>query len=173
MNQIVKELLTSKGGTFTNPATNYYQVERDNLKITENVAQVFMGMRLQCAQCHNHPFDRWTQDEYYSFASFFSQVGRKNAADPREKVIYNRKSGEINHPVHKKPMPPKFLGGDSPEIPKGADRREVLADWLASPQNPFFARNLANLVWAHFFGQGIIEPVDDVRVSNLHLTQNY
>ena len=166
MNQIVKELLTSKGGTFTNPATNYYQVERDNLKITENVAQVFMGMRLQCAQCHNHPFDRWTQDEYYSFASFFSQVGRKNAADPREKVIYNRKSGEINHPVHKKPMPPKFLGGDSPEIPKGADRREVLADWLASPQNPFFARNLANLVWAHFFGQGIIEPVDDVRVSN-------
>jgi len=166
MDKIVKELLTSKGGTFTNPATNYYQVERDNLKITENVAQVFMGMRLQCAQCHNHPFDRWTQDEYYSFASFFSQVGRKGAADPRENIIYNRKSGEINHPVHKKPMPPKFLGGDSPEIPRGADRREVLADWLASPQNPFFARNLANLVWAHFFGQGIIEPVDDVRVSN-------
>ena len=166
MDKIVKELLTSKGGTFTNPATNYYQVERDNLKITENVAQVFMGMRLQCAQCHNHPFDRWTQDEYYSFASFFSQVGRKRAADPRENVIYNRKSGEINHPVHQKPMPPKFLGDDTPEIARGADRREVLAEWLASPQNPFFARNLANLVWAHFFGQGIIEPVDDVRVSN-------
>jgi hypothetical protein len=166
MDKIVKELLTSKGGTFTNPATNYYQVERDNLKITENVAQVFMGMRLQCAQCHNHPFDRWTQDEYYSFASFFSQVGRKRAADPRENVIYNRKSGEINHPVHKKPMPPKFLGDDTPEIKKGADRREVLAEWLASPKNPFFARNLANLVWAHFFGKGIIEPVDDVRVSN-------
>ncbi|MAL86172.1 MAG: cell surface protein [Opitutae bacterium] len=166
MDQIVKDLLTSKGGTFTNPATNYYQVERDNLKITENVAQVFMGMRLQCAQCHNHPFDRWTQDEYYSFASFFSQVGRKRGADPRENIIYNRRSGEINHPVHKKPMPPKFLGDDTPEIPRGADRREVLADWLASPQNPFFARNLANLVWAHFFGQGIIEPVDDVRVSN-------
>ena len=166
MDQIVKDLLTSKGGTFTNPATNYYQVERDNLKITENVAQVFMGMRLQCAQCHNHPFDRWTQDEYYSFASFFSQVGRKRGADPRENIIYNRRSGEINHPVHKKPMPPKFLGDDTPEIPRGSDRREVLADWLASPQNPFFARNLANLVWAHFFGQGIIEPVDDVRVSN-------
>ena len=166
MDQIVKDLLTSKGGTFKNPATNYYQVERDNLKITENVAQVFMGMRLQCAQCHNHPFDRWTQDEYYSFASFFSQVGRKRAADPRENIIYNRRSGEINHPVHKKPMPPKFLGDDTPEIPRGADRREVLAEWLASPKNPFFARNLANLVWAHFFGQGIIEPVDDVRVSN-------
>ena len=166
MDQIVKDLLTSKGGTFKNPATNYYQVERDNLKITENVAQVFMGMRLQCAQCHNHPFDRWTQDEYYSFASFFSQVGRKRAADPRENIIYNRRSGEINHPVHKKPMPPKFLGDDTPEIPRNADRREVLAEWLASPKNPFFARNLANLVWAHFFGQGIIEPVDDVRVSN-------
>ena len=110
MDQIVKDLLTSKGGTFTNPATNYYQVERDNLKITENVAQVFMGMRLQCAQCHNHPFDRWTQDEYYSFASFFSQVGRKRAADPRENVIYNRKSGEINHPVHKKTDASKILG---------------------------------------------------------------
>ena len=109
MDQIVKDLITSSGGTFTHPATNFYQVERDNLKITENVAQVFMGMRLQCAQCHNHPFDRWTQDEYYSFASFFSQVGRKNGADPREKIIYNRKSGEINHPVHKKPMPLNFL----------------------------------------------------------------
>ena len=166
MDKIVKDLLTSKGGTFTNPATNFYQVEQDNLKITENVAQVFMGMRLQCAQCHNHPFDRWTQDEYFSFASFFSQVGRKRAADPRESIIYNRNSGEINHPVHKKPMTPKFLGDDTPKIPKGSDRREILAEWLASPKNPFFARNLANLVWAHFFGQGIIEPVDDVRISN-------
>ncbi|MBP52557.1 MAG: cell surface protein [Opitutae bacterium] len=166
MDQIVRELLTSKGGTFVNPATNYYQVEKDNLKITENVAQVFMGMRIQCAQCHNHPFDQWTQDDYYSFASFFSQVGRKRGADPRESIIYNKKSGEIDHPVHKKPMPAKFLGDVSPDIPKGQDRREVLANWLASPDNPFFARNLANLVWAHFFGQGIIDPVDDVRVSN-------
>jgi hypothetical protein len=166
MDQIVRDLLTAKGGTFVSPATNYYQIERDNLKITENVAQVFMGMRIQCAQCHDHPFDQWTQDDYYSFASFFSQVGRKRAADPRESVIYNRNTGEINHPVHKKPMPPKFLGGETPEIKKGTDRRQVLADWLASPDNPFFARNLANIVWSHFFGQGIIEPVDDVRISN-------
>jgi hypothetical protein len=130
------------------------------------VAQVFMGMRIQCAQCHDHPFDQWTQDDYYSFASFFSQVGRKRGADPRESIIYNRNSGEINHPIHKKPMPPKFLGGETPDIKKGTDRRKVLADWLASPDNPFFARNLANIVWSHFFGQGIIEPVDDVRISN-------
>ena len=164
--QIVRELLSSTGGTFVNPATNFYQIERQTLKMSENVAQVFMGMRIQCAQCHNHPFDRWTQDDYYSFASFFTQIGRKRAADPRESIIYNRRSGETNHPVHKKPMPAKFLGGEAPEIKSGQARRLILADWLASPENPFFARNLANLVWGHFFGQGIIEPVDDVRVSN-------
>ena len=166
MDQIVRELLSATGGTFTNPSTNFYQIERDSLKLTENVAQVFMGMRLQCAQCHNHPFDRWTQDDYYSFASFFTQVGRKRAADPRESIIYNRRSGEANHPIHNKPMPAKFLGGEAPVIKSGQDRRVVLSEWIASPDNPFFARNLANLVWAHFFGQGIIEPVDDVRVSN-------
>tara|TARA_B100001964_G_scaffold245054_1_gene329581 strand:+ start:165 stop:3158 length:2994 start_codon:yes stop_codon:yes gene_type:complete len=166
MNQIVRELISSTGGTFVNPSTNFYQIERDTLKLTENVAQVFMGMRIQCAQCHNHPFDRWTQDDYYSFASFFSQVGRKRAADPRESIIYNRRSGETNHPVYKKPMPPKFLGGIAPTIKSGQDRRVILSEWIASPENPFFAQNLANLVWAHFFGQGIIEPVDDVRVTN-------
>ncbi|MGE4551400.1 MAG: DUF1549 domain-containing protein, partial [Opitutales bacterium] len=166
MDQIARELLSATGGTFVNPSTNFYQVERDTLKLSENVAQVFMGMRIQCAQCHNHPFDRWTQNDYYSFASFFSQVGRKRAADPRESIIYNRRNGETNHPVHKKPMPPKFLGGDTPEIKPGQDRRLILSEWIASPENPFFARNLANIVWAHFFGQGIIEPVDDVRITN-------
>ncbi len=81
--QMVRELLGANGGTFQNAATNYYQNERDTLKTAENVAQVFMGMRIQCAQCHNHPFDRWTMDDYYSFAAFFSQIGRKRAEDPR------------------------------------------------------------------------------------------
>jgi hypothetical protein len=165
MDKIVQELLSASGGTFTNPATNYYQIEQDTLKVSENVAQVFMGMRIQCAQCHNHPFDRWTMDDYYSFAAFFSQVGRKRAEDPREQIIYNRFSGSVTHPVSKKVMEPKFLGGDVPVV-KGKDRREIMAKWLASPQNPFFARNLANIVWAHFLGRGVIHPVDDVRVSN-------
>jgi len=124
-----------------------------------------MGMRIQCAQCHNHPFDRWTMDDYYQFAAFFSQVGRKRAQDPREQIIYNRNSGDVKHPVGGREMEPKFLGGDQPDV-KGKDRREVLANWLASAENPYFASNLSNIVWAHFFGQGIIEPVDDVRVSN-------
>jgi hypothetical protein len=165
MDQMVQELLAAKGGTFKNPATNYYQNETDTLKVAENVAQVFMGMRVQCAQCHNHPFDRWTQDDYYSFAAFFSQIGRKGTDDPREIVVFNSGGGEVNHPVRGQPMKPKFLGGDSPDV-AGKDRRQVLAKWLASAENPYFATNLANIVWAHFFGQGIIEPVDDVRISN-------
>lgn len=165
MDKMVQELLGSNGGTFANAATNYYQNERDTLKVAENVAQVFMGMRIQCAQCHNHPFDRWTMDDYYSFAAFFSQVGRKRGEDPRETIIYNRRSGEVRHPVTKRNMPPKFLGGAVPDV-RGKDRRVVLAEWLASPQNPYFAKNLSNIVWAHFFGKGIINEVDDVRVSN-------
>lgn len=162
---MVKELLASKGGTFSSPATNYYQTETATLKVSENVAQVFMGMRIQCAQCHNHPFDRWTMDDYYSFAAFFSQIGRKRAEDPREQIIFNSGGGEVRHLVGNRVMAPKFLGGEVPDL-KGRDRREVMAEWLASPQNPYFATNLANIVWAHFFGRGIIHPVDDVRVSN-------
>jgi len=165
MDKMVQELLGSRGGTFKNPATNYYQNETDTLKITENVAQVFMGMRVQCAQCHNHPFDRWTMNDYYGFAAFFSQIGRKGTDDPREIVVFNSGGGEVTHPVGGRVMKPKFLGGEEPDV-VAKDRREVLAKWLASPQNPYFATNLANIVWAHFFGMGIIHEVDDVRISN-------
>ncbi|HWB01142.1 MAG TPA: DUF1553 domain-containing protein, partial [Pirellulales bacterium] len=115
--------------------------------------------------CHNHPFDRWTMDDYYSFASFFSQIARKRGEDPREYVVYNRGSGEVNHPVLKKSLPPKYLGGPAPET-AGKDRRAVLAQWLASKDNPLFAPSIANRVWDHFFGIGVVEPVDDIRVSN-------
>jgi hypothetical protein len=165
IDQIVRELLASSGGVFEQPATNFYQVERDTLKTAENVAQVFMGIRTQCAQCHNHPFDRWTMNDYYGFASFFSQLGRKAGEDYREVIIYNRAGGEVAHPVTKKPVPPTFLGGPAPKI-AGEDRRQVLADWLTSPDNAFFATSIANRVWAHFTGSGIVEPVDDIRVSN-------
>ncbi len=164
-NEIVIDMLSSEGGSFASPATNFYQVERDTLKLSENVAQVFMGMRLQCAQCHNHPFDRWTMDDYYSWAAFFAQVGRKEGVDPREQIVYNRGGGEVKHLLGGRNMEPKFLGGEVPDV-KGKDRREVLAHWMASPQNIYFSRNVANIVWSHFFGVGIIDPVDDVRISN-------
>ncbi len=163
--QMVQEILGSSGGSFANPATNYYQTETETLKTAENVAQVFMGMRIQCTQCHNHPFDRWTMNDYYQFAAFFAQIGRKQGEDPRETIIFNSGGGEVKHLVGGVVMKPKFLGGIEPDL-AGRDRRVVLAEWLASPENPYFAKNLANIVWAHFFGRGIIHEVDDVRVSN-------
>ena len=165
VNEWVQELLGANGGTFKNPATNYYQNETDILKVTENVAQVFMGMRVQCAQCHNHPFDRWTMDDYYGFAAFFSQIGRKGTDDPRETIVFNSGGGDVRHPLGNRVMAPKFLGGVAPDV-AGKDRRLLMSNWLASPENPYFATNLSNIVWAHFFGSGIINEVDDVRVSN-------
>ncbi len=126
----------------------------DTLQLTENVAQVFMGMRIQCAQCHNHPFDRWTQNDYYGFAAFFSQIGRKQGEDYRETIVFNSGGGEVTHPVGGRVMKPKFLGGDDARRrpartaawswPSGSPRRE----------NPCFATSFANRVWAHFFGIG-------------------
>jgi hypothetical protein len=165
LDRIAQSLLTASDTTFRNPAANYYQTEPDTLKLAENTAQVFLGMRIQCAQCHNHPFDRWTMNDYYSFAAFFARVGRKPGDDPRETVIFDKPDGEVKHLVTGAVMRPKFLGGEAPQI-EGESRRDVLARWLTSPQNPYFARNLANIIWAHFFGRGIIEPVDDERISN-------
>jgi hypothetical protein len=165
INEMIQELLSASGGTFKNPATNYYQIERDTLKVAENVAQQFMGIRTQCAQCHNHPFDRWTMDDYYSFAAFFAQIGRKQGEDYRETIVFNSGGGEVNHLVGGRPMKPKFLGGPEPDL-TGKDRRQALAQWLTSTENPLFAPSVSNRVWYHFFGRGIVEPVDDIRVSN-------
>ncbi|HUE69765.1 MAG TPA: DUF1549 domain-containing protein [Pirellulaceae bacterium] len=165
LDQMIQELLSASGGTFKNPATNYYQIERDTLKTSENIAQVFMGIRTQCAQCHNHPFDRWTMDDYYSFAAFFSQIGRKQGEDYRETIVFNSGGGEVAHPVGGRVMKPKFLGGAEPDT-AGKDRRELMGKWLTSTDNPYFATSVANRVWSHFFGKGIVEPIDDIRVSN-------
>lgn len=165
LNEIVVELLSATGGTFENPPTNFYEIDRDPLKTAENVAQVFLGMRIQCAQCHNHPFDRWTMEDYYSFAAFFAKVRSKPTADPRRNIVSHGGGKEIKHPVSNKKMQPTFLGGMSPAI-KGGDRRQSLADWIAAPDNPYFAKNVTNIMWAHFLGRGIVEEVDDVRISN-------
>jgi uncharacterized protein DUF1549/uncharacterized protein DUF1553 len=166
IDRIVRELLPANGGTFENPAVNYFQTETSPQLLSENIAQVFLGTRIQCAQCHNHPFDRWTMDDYYGFAAFFSQIGYKNAQDPRELTVFNSGNGEMRHPVGNRVVKPKFLGAAAPEIKPGEDYRAVLAAWLASTDNAAFARNVGNIVWAHFFGRGIVEPVDDTRVSN-------
>jgi hypothetical protein len=163
-NEIVRDLLSATGGSYDSPATNFFKAEPDVKKLTENVAQVFMGTRIQCAQCHNHPFDRWTMDDYYGFASFFTGVKRKRGEDPTDVIVYDG-GGEIQHPVTKQNAPPTFLGGGLADV-KGKTRREAMAEWLTKPGNPWFARNAANIMWSHFFGIGIVDPVDDVRVSN-------
>jgi hypothetical protein len=162
---MVRDLVTASGGTFENPPTNYFQLERNTLKLSENVAQAFLGMRIQCAQCHNHPFDRWTMDDYYGFAAFFAQIGRKRGADPRETIVFDAGSGDVKHPVTGKNVEPKFLGGEAPRV-ADRDRREALAAWITSADNPYFARHVANLAWSHCFGRGIVHEPDDARVSN-------
>jgi len=165
MNEVARQLISASGSNFEDPAVNYYQLETDPLKLAENTAQAFFGIRIQCAQCHNHPFDRWTMEDYRGFVAFFTQVGRKIGEDSREKIIFNSGSGESKHPVGDRIIPPKFLGGDAPDA-KGKDRRQLLADWVAAPDNPWFPKHIANLVWAQYMGRGIVEPVDDVRISN-------
>src|SRR5262245_36792818 len=135
IHRIVEELIPASGGTFDNPATSYYQTETTPQLLAENVAQAFLGMRIQCAQCHNHPFDRWTMDDYFGFAAFFSQVGYKQAPDPREITVFNAAIGEIKHPLTNRPVQPKFLGGDTPTVAPGHDYRNALASWLASGDN--------------------------------------
>ncbi len=165
LDEMVRGLLGASGGSFASPAVNFYQIEDTTQKTAEDVAQIFLGIRMQCAQCHNHPFDRWTMDDYYSFNAFFAQIGRKPGEDYRETVVFDTRAGEVNHLVGGRVMKPKFLGGAEPDT-AGKDRRAVLAEWITSPENPYFAVNVANRVWAHFMGVGIVEPVDDVRVSN-------
>ena len=166
INQIIAELIPASGGTFENPAAGYYQTETTPQLIAENVAQALLGTRIQCAQCHNHPFDRWTLDDYYGFASFFSQVGYKQAQDPRELTIFNAATGQMRHPVSNRLVAPRYLGGGDADVSSGDDYRRLVAGWLTSPRNTAFSEHLANVVWAHFMGIGVVEPVDDVRVSN-------
>jgi Protein of unknown function (DUF1553)/Protein of unknown function (DUF1549) len=171
LDQFVRDLLTADGSTLRNPAANYYRISRDPENSTETTAQLFLGVRIQCAKCHNHPFERWTQDDYYGFAAFFSRVKRKAGTLPDDEVIYNGNAGEVRQPRTGKTMKPKALGGPtfddagSPD-PNMMDRRQNLANWLTGPQNPFFAKSLVNRVWYHLMGRGIVEPVDDFRDSN-------
>ncbi len=167
LDAFVRDLLTTDGSTLGKPAANYYRVSRDPQTAVETTAQLFLGVRIQCAKCHNHPFERWTQDDYYGFAAFFARVRQKRGNLPEEEVVYDAGGGEVNQPRTGRRMPPKALGG--PIYDDGAaapDRRERLARWLTSADNPFFAKSLVNRVWFHLMGRGIVEPVDDFRDSN-------
>ena len=171
---VVREMITADGSTFANPPANFYRIARDPQNLAETTAQLFFGIRMQCAKCHNHPFERWTQDDYYSMAAFFARVRQKkddvepgpNPQTPGAEVIYSDRGGEVTQPRTGRVMPPKFMGGAVAVVPPGKDRREVLATWLTSGNNPFFAKSVANRIWFHLNGKGIVDPVDDFRDSN-------
>ena len=163
--QFVRALLTADGSTFSNPPANYYRAAADTNDCTEITSQLFLGIRIQCAKCHNHPFERWTQNNYYGIGAFFQRVQRKSVGT-QEMVIWSAREGEVIQPRTGKQMKPWLpLKGDA-DLPAEDDRRAVFAAWLTAPDNAFFARTGVNRLWGHLMGRGIVEPVDDFRDSN-------
>jgi hypothetical protein len=167
IDQFTRELLTASGSVYENPAANYWRASRDPNDATETTAQLFLGIRIQCAKCHNHPFEKWTQDNYYGIAAAFTRIGRKKGGlTADDEIIFSKSSGEIKQPRTGKTMKVHLLLQGDVNVPNDQDRREVFASWLTSPNNPFFARASVNRIWGHLMGRGIVEPVDDFRDSN-------
>ncbi len=159
-------LLTASGNSFENPAASYYRVARESTTATENVTQLFLGVRFACAKCHDHPFERWTQNQYYQLGAFFARVGVKPGEEGDETVYLKPEGGEVVHPKDGRVMAPVVPVGYVSKSVHAVDRRKLLASWLTSAENPFFARSMANRMWSYFLGRGIIDPVDDIRTSN-------
>jgi hypothetical protein len=226
LDQFARELIAARGSTYFNPASNFYRAVREPVARAEAVAQVFLGTQLRCAQCHNHPFDKWTQDDYYDWADVFARLNYKVLENRRrdsndghefkgEQIVYVATKGEVKNPRSGKAAHPRFLGESSPmtlaqdesssgptfgpsnggeriqppsnEVPlrafaarhsaaparrrpggvrSGLDELDALADWVTSPENPFFARAQVNRVWFHLMGRGIVDPIDDFRATN-------
>jgi len=165
--QFVRELLAATGTVVGNPPVAWYKRVKEPKNQIEDVAQLFLGVRMQCAQCHHHPFERWSQDDYYSLAAFFSQVGRKPSATRGEDLIYHKRGMATATNVKSgQALKPAAFGDRVSDISPDEDPRLKLADWMKSPDNPFFARALVNRYWKHFFGRGLNEPEDDIRDSN-------
>lgn len=164
--RFASEILTSSGSTRQNGALNYFVLHKDPIDLTENVTQAFLGQRLTCARCHNHPLEKWTQRQYYQMANLFARVGLKNGNIPGETVVFARTSGDVNHPRLLRPLNPTPLDGAEMSLDSAEDRRMHFAKWLTSPKNQFFARNLVNRVWGSLMGRGLTDPIDDVRATN-------
>jgi hypothetical protein len=169
--ELVREIVTSRGSSVENGATNFFAVHQDPETVAENVAQAFLSLSINCAKCHNHPLEKWTNDQYYAFANLFSRVRAKGwGGEAREgdglRTLYVESRGDLLQPKTGKPQPPAPLDGEPLPLDAAGDRREPLAAWLTSPENPYFTRAIVNRVWANFFGLGIVESVDDLRTTN-------
>jgi hypothetical protein len=166
LDQFARELLTAQGNTLHKPAAGFYRVARTPEEVAENFAQLFLGVRVQCARCHNHPFESITQTDYFGLAAYFAQVQRKGAKFMLDDEVIFLSPGEVRNPQTRKNQELIAFGSPAGKLTPNEDRRARLADWLTQPDNPYFAPSLVNRTWFHLFGQGIVEPVDDFRATN-------
>jgi hypothetical protein len=168
--RFVREVITATGNVTVNPPSQWYAEVRYLDRYVDDTAQVFLGLRIGCARCHHHPFEDYSQGDYYGLAAFFARVDRKGGAGVAERraneTVYVKPNGEVRHPVTDEVVLPKGLGAERLEVPPYADPRQHLVDWMVSPGNPYFARAFVNRMWAHFFSRGLVEPLDDIRVTN-------
>lgn len=168
--QFVRELVTAQGSTWRNGAAVIFRDRPDPVEIGASVSHLFLGVRLECAKCHHHPFEVWSQDDFFGFAAFFSRVGHKGGLSPPisggEEIIFTLDAGELKHGRTGAAVAPKTLSGKPLTPAAGEDPREVLVDWMTDSANPYFARVMANRVWAELMGQGFVDPVDDIRATN-------
>ncbi len=169
LDEFTREIVTAKGSTFRETPATIFRDRRDPEELTTMVSQLFLGIRLECARCHHHPFEVWGQDDFYSFAAYFAQVGRKGRGlsppiSGSEEIVFAGSGGSVTHPLSGETMKPEPLFGSAPA--PGPDPREALAEWITSPENPYFAQVMANRVWADLMGVGLVEPVDDLRATN-------
>ena len=173
--KFVYELITAQGSSLTNPAVNYYRVLKDKddtgkattNKMGEDISQTFLGVRFSCNKCHDHPFERWTQTQYYEFGAFFARVAFKPGQRAGEEIVFaDYRGGEVTHPKTLAVLAPHVPYGQQPDVAAARDRQEAFAHWLTSKENPYFAKSFVNRTWSYFLGLGIIDPVDDIRASN-------
>jgi hypothetical protein len=172
--EFVRNILGASGDEAKNPPTVWFKELEKPEQFVDDVAQVFLGQRLACAQCHHHPYEKWSQDDYWGLAAFFGRVGRKEVSKPsvnpnvdmRQQIVFTKTSGSVTNKRSGKPAAIKPLDGEPMEVSADDDPRHKLVDWMTDPKNPFFAKAVANRYWAHFFGRGIVDPLDDMRVTN-------
>jgi hypothetical protein len=170
--QFARELVTAQGSTFRHGASTLYRDRRSPDELGTLISQLFLGIRLECAKCHQHPFEKWSQADFYSFAAYFSRVGRKGTGlsppiSGSEEIIFTAPSGSVSHPITGEVLPPRPLFGEArPPANDEEDPREALADWLTGPENDYFVQVAVNRVWADLMGRGLVDPVDDLRATN-------
>jgi hypothetical protein len=164
--KFARQVVTAQGSTLENGAANFYVLHDDPRTMSETTSQAFLGMSIQCAKCHNHPMEKWTNDQYYKMANLFARVRTKSGSAEGDNIVFASNTGDLIQPLTGKPQPPAPLDGTPLPLESAEDRRQHLADWLVSRENPYFARAIVNRVWKNFYGVGLVESVDDLRVTN-------